>query len=155
MSLSIILIDQYGVLSERLINKILVCIQKDFEIKEVREIELHIIDDIKMKEINYRYRGINDTTDVLSFSFAEQKDHLNDKFILPNKTKNKLLGQIFVSHDQIRKQAKLAGIDAEIQAIRLFVHGLLHLLGFDHQNDSQESKMKKYEKKIINNILCR
>lgn len=78
-------------------------------------LEIQLVSDVKMQKINQKYRNINETTDVLSFPQTFS--------IAPIK----LLGTIIISSNEAKKR------DEQIQD--LVVHGLMHLLGYDHEND--------------------
>ena len=101
-----------------------------------KDIELIITNDEEIKEINKQYRNKDKATDVLSFPLEEMPD-------MP-------LGSIIISIDTAKKGAKEFGhsIDDEIKL--LFLHGLLHLLGYDHEKDNGE--MRKKEEEIIKKL---
>ncbi len=145
----IIIVDQYHIFDKNEVNKILAMAQQVLDINGSYEIELYVIDDPQMKIINYRYRGINQSTDVLSFALKDLKKNKKDKFVLPDKFQNKL-GQIFISYDKIIQQSSANGISPEKEALTLLVHGVLHLFGLDHKNSTEEKQMKKFEKQILN-----
>jgi len=104
-----------------------------------REIELIITDNESIQELNREYRDKDKPTDVLSFPletpFTEQS-----VFDIP-------LGTIVISADLVREKAKLYGHTEEDELKLLFIHGLLHLLGYDHETD--EGEMRQKEREII------
>ncbi|HRY36944.1 MAG TPA: rRNA maturation RNase YbeY [Candidatus Magasanikbacteria bacterium] len=104
--------------------------------------EVAIIGDNEMKRLNYQYRGRNKTTDVLSFAFREDK-----------KIKTDFLGQIFISYQQIKKQAKEYGVPIKEEFVRMLAHGLLHLTGYDHNTKTKEKKMFEIQEKIVKKTL--
>ena len=117
--------------------------------KSTLSLSLHLCADSKMKSLNSKYRKINKTTDVLSFPL-----HL-DLY----KSKKKMffavdhLGDIFISYPRVKLQAKDFLITVEDEFYHLAAHGLLHLLGFDHERSMLEEKlMKEEEKKILRKI---
>ena len=89
------------------------------------------IDDEKMHELNKTYRGIDRTTDVLSFAFED-----NNKLCYNIRQ----LGEIFVSIPRMQQQAKEYGHSESRELSFLVVHGLLHLLGYDHTKGEKEEK---------------
>jgi len=97
-----------------------------------REIELIITDSLTMQDINATYRDKNISTDVLSFPLEGD--------FMP-------LGSIVISIDFVYDKAKFFGHSNEEEFTLLFIHGLLHLLGFDHELDNGE--MREKEKEII------
>lgn len=109
------------------------------------EVSLTLIGDKTIWKLNKNYRGKDTATDVLSFAYLEEK----------NSPANKVteVGDIFISLDTAKKQAKehSHSLNKELQI--LFTHGLLHLFGFDHQNDAEEKEMEKWAKKILEHIV--
>ncbi len=105
----------------------------------VKEIELIITDNETIQELNQEYREKNKPTDVLSFPmdapFTEQSI-----FGMP-------LGSIVISADLVKEKADEFGHTIQDELSLLFIHGLLHLLGFDHETDDGEMRMR--EKEII------
>lgn len=92
--------------------------------------------DKEMKNINKEFRSKDKATDVLSFP----SDFLNDK-------KVPTLGDILISVETAKRQSS----DLKLELIKLFNHGILHLLGFDHEKVSQKErqKMKRWERKLL------
>jgi len=98
-----------------------------------KDIELIITTNDEIQEINKTYRGIDKPTDVLSFPLhGKKKDPL---------------GSIIISIDYVQDIAKKLGHSEYEEFILLFIHGMLHLLGYDHEVDNGE--MRKEEEKII------
>ncbi len=104
-----------------------------------KEIELIITDNVSIQELNQEHRGKNTPTDVLSFpmdtSFTEATI-----FGMP-------LGSIVISEDFVKAKAEEFGHTIQDELSLLFIHGLLHLLGFDHETDKGE--MREKEKELI------
>ncbi len=99
---------------------------------------LHLVDNREMQALNARYRHKEMPTDVLSFPSGSS---------LP--TGLKLLGDVVISVEQADQQAKEYGFTLEDELLRLLVHGVLHLLGYDHERSRAEAKtMGKMEKQI-------
>lgn len=96
-----------------------------------RDIDLLITDDIQIRKINTEYRRIDKATDVLSFPFE-------DSPMAP-------LGSIVISADHVKKVASLLEHSSEEEFCLLFIHGLLHLLGYDHETDKGEMRDKEQE----------
>lgn len=103
------------------------------------ELEVNVVGDKEMKDLNYRYRGKNYVTDVLSFAWREDK-----------KVKSKFLGQIYICYPQIARQAKELGIKTNEEFARMLAHGWLHLLGYDHIKKSEAKIMFTIQEKIVN-----
>jgi probable rRNA maturation factor len=105
----------------------------------IKEIELIIMDNASIQELNLEHRKKNKPTDVLSFPmdapFTEQSI-----FGMP-------LGSIVISADFVKEKANELGHTLQDELSLLFIHGLLHLLGFDHETDNGE--MRTREKELI------
>jgi probable rRNA maturation factor len=96
-----------------------------------KEIELIITSDEEIQEINFSHRNINKPTDVLSFPYEE----------MPMSP----LGSIVISQDHVEKKAKEFGHKNSDELALLFIHGLLHILGYDHEVDDGEMRLKEKE----------
>ncbi|MCL2556696.1 MAG: GTPase Era [Firmicutes bacterium] len=108
-------------------------------------VELDFISDEEIKELNKRHRGKDDVTDVLSFPLLEN-DLTNYQF---NK---EILGNIVIAHSFAKKRAVEFEHSEKRELSYLFVHGLLHLLGFDHNTDNNKKTMRELEEKILSNM---
>lgn len=125
------IVDEYGCdFDYSYLDKI---IKRTLELENVEAsiFSIIFIDDEKMRELNKTYRGIDSTTDVLSFAFED-----NNKFCYNIRH----LGQIFVSIPKMKSQAKDYGHSETRELSFLVVHGLLHLLGYDHTKGIEEEK---------------
>lgn len=111
----------------------------DFLGEKKGEINLILVSDEKIWEINRDYRGKNKPTDVISFAYLEDAE-------VPF---SGTVGDIFISVDTARAQAKDHGHDLERELMILFVHGMLHLFGFDHNDDAEEAEMEGFAAKIL------
>ena len=96
-----------------------------------KDIELLITSNDTIQEINKEHRGIDKATDVLSFPYEEMP-------MAP-------LGSIVISQEYVEQKAKEFGHKEEDELTLLFIHGLLHLLGYDHEVDSGEMRQKETE----------
>lgn len=106
------------------------------------EICLIITKNRHIKTLNRMYRRVDKPTDVLSFAYLE-----NSKVLKGEKVLN--VGDIFISIDIAKNQAKEKNHSLKKELTVLFIHGLLHLFGFDHGNDKEETEMEKWASKII------
>ena len=104
------------------------------------EVSVVFVDDPEIRNLNKTYRGINRPTDVLAFPMNEGKFAA----ISPN-----LLGDIVVSVPTANKQADTNDHSLEREITVLLIHGLLHLLGFDHETDQEEFLMKEQETECL------
>ena len=114
-------------------------LEKIADTLSTREVELIITDDATMRELNAEYRGKDSTTDVLSFPmetpFTEQS-----VFDIP-------LGSIIIAESFVKEKAAEFGHTVQDELSLLFIHGMLHLLGFDHEKDDGEMRIR--EKALI------
>ena len=126
-------------------REILVATIKELKIKDKNiEVSLNLVGEVKIKELNKKYRGKNEVTDVLSFPLEETR--LKKYDILP-------LGDIFICLPFAVKEAKRQSISLKKELAWLTVHGFLHLSGYDHDKSKQDAeKMFKIENQILNKI---
>jgi len=96
------------------------------------EVSISFIDDGYMRELNLKYKDNNRTTDVLSFP-----------------QEGELLGDILISVDKATAQSEELGHTFEQEVRRLVVHGILHLLGYDHKKLQEARLMEEKEKEIL------
>lgn len=97
-----------------------------------KDVELVFVDNESMQKINFDQRKQDKTTDVLSFP-------------LENIDKNVPLGSIVINTDLAKQKAKDLGHSYEEEVSLLFIHAMLHLLGFDHETDKGEMRQKEKE----------
>ena len=91
-----------------------------------------------IKKLNKRFRNKNKPTDVLSFP-SEKKINIK---------KNPYLGDIIISYEFMNKPKKITSLEFKKKVIKIFIHGFLHLLGYDHLRLKQFRKMIKEEEEI-------
>ena len=99
---------------------------------------------LNMKKLNKKFRNQNKSTDVLSFPFLSSS---NLKF---NKQKKFYIGDVATSYEIISSRSKKNNFFLEFD--KAWVHGLLHLIGYNHVQNKDYFKMNKIEKKILNSI---
>ena len=114
--------------------------------KKIVFFTLLLSDDIEIKNLNKKFRKKNKTTDILSFPFYNKKD-LKIKL---KKEKEIYLGDIIINFNKIENANSKSKFLSEFN--KLWVHGLAHLLGYDHKKNSDFNKMIKFEKKILSFI---
>ena len=108
-------------------------------------LSVHCIGDTRMHTLNYHYRGKDRTTDVLSFAAEE-----GEKFSFVG---DRELGDIFISVPQIRRQARGLHISEQEEFCRMLVHGILHILGHDHDRPSRAARMFGIQEDLLSIIL--
>lgn len=109
-------------------------------------LSVSLIDNKLIKEINSQYRNIDRETDVISFAFIDSLE--NGKELL-NKEGILNLGEIYISLEKAKQQAEEYQHSFNREMCFLFVHGLLHLLGYDHMNEDDEKIMFKLQDEIL------
>ena len=100
-----------------------------------------IVDNEKIHEINKEYRGIDRPTDVISFALEDDKTF--------NRSDIRILGDIYISIDKVRSQSAEYGHSFKRELYFLAVHGLLHLLGYDHMTKEDEKVMFAKQEEVL------
>ncbi len=111
------------------------------------EISLVITDDEAIQDLNRRFRGIDQPTDVLSFPLLENSAESNI-FVLPPENVVHL-GDIVISLPRTEEQAREYGHSFERELAYLAVHGTLHLLGYDHETEDERNRMREKEERAL------
>jgi len=107
------------------------------------ELSILLVDDSRMAELNTTYRGISKPTNVLSFPMADD----------PSSPAPQLLGDIVISIDTAAREAVDCGRTLEDYFCVLLVHGLVHLLGYDHERgDDDAAMMTAMEKELLHTL---
>lgn len=103
-----------------------------------KELCVAFVDDEEMRQLNADYRNINRTTDVLSFP----QDGPDDS----------ILGDVIISIDTAIRRSKLQKLSIEHEIHKLMIHGILHLLGYDHKKKNEAKVMREKELEILSSI---
>ncbi len=106
------------------------------------ELGVLVTDDAKMQELNREYAGEDAPTDVLSFSLTE-----GEEFASPDRVLR--LGEVIISYPTAERQAQEAGRATKDEMAHLLVHGILHLLGYDHAEPEEEQRMRAKERALL------
>ncbi|EKD64038.1 MAG: hypothetical protein ACD_51C00093G0003 [uncultured bacterium] len=109
------------------------------KIKSAKITSLTILDDAEIKKINKRYRGKNKPTDVISFAYEDSEQFPGEE----------MLGEIYISIDTARRQSKELSHTLKYELQFLFVHGVLHLLGYTHETEKDDARMMAAANKIL------
>ena len=109
-------------------------------------VSVSIVDNRYIHKINKKYRGIDRPTDVISFAFLDSENNYDKILFSPGPF---VLGDIYISLDKAKEQAVEYGHSLHRELSFLFVHGLLHLLGYDHMNKEDEEEMFKLQDEIL------
>ena len=133
------------------------------KLKQHKNVELSLVfvGDAGMKKLNKEHRGINKTTDVLSFFYGEGKIHPNPPL---QKGGVGLLGEIIISMPQAKRQARLhrytkhcgqakeKSYPLKRELSELFVHGILHLVGYEDETEESYQRIIKKQKEILEHL---
>ena len=112
---------------------------------ENQELSILLADDKKIRELNKKYRGQDRATDVLSFPQNEGEQ---------NESISHLMGDVVISAAAAKRQAFEHGLSLEEEIVLLLIHGILHLLGFDHERSEEEAyRMKKKTRELFDLIF--
>lgn len=123
------------------LKEFLVNVSKDEKLGNVI-FNVIIVDNKKIREINRDYRNIDRETDVISFALEDDKSF--------NTTEVRMLGDIYISIDRVRSQAEEYGHSFKRELYFLAIHGLLHLLGYDHMKKEDEEVMFAKQEEVLN-----
>ena len=124
-----------------------------------QRVSLVIADDETVRELNAEYRGLDKTTDVLSFAFDNEGEYYGEgdapsdwsagqEFALPP-GESAGLGEVIVSYPQAVRQAEDSGQSVNQELAYLITHGILHLMGHDHMDDDDEREMNARERLVM------
>ncbi|MEK9132562.1 MAG: rRNA maturation RNase YbeY [Patescibacteria group bacterium] len=111
--------------------------EKVIKKSETHSIELTLVSKKEITELNKKYRGKNKPTDVISISFFDKK------------TGDNFAGEIFICLEFAKWQAKEMGHSLQAELMFLFIHGLLHLFGYDHQKPAASKLMERLTDKMM------
>jgi len=133
-------------INQRKIKGIIKIALQHLKADEKTEISLLFTDDKFIRLLNHKYRGINKSTDVLSFSLRE------GSVKMPGSESDKLLGDIIISLETAQRQADNLNHSMEKELTVLLIHGLLHLTGYAHEEDKDYKIMREKESEILENL---
>ena len=113
---------------------------------ENRELSVLLANDRKIRTLNKQYRGQDRATDVLSFSQNDEEEE--------SKPSYHLMGDVVISAVTAKRQAAEHGLTLEEEIVLLLIHGILHLLGFDHERSNEEAcHMKQKTRELFDWIF--
>ncbi|MCD8204163.1 MAG: rRNA maturation RNase YbeY [Coprobacillus sp.] len=112
-------------------------------------VSVDLVDNETIHTLNKEYRGVDRPTDVLSFAYLESMNEEEKKSLDGKKVE---LGDIVISLDKMKEQAASYGHSEKRELSFLFLHGLLHLLGYDHQTKAEEEEMFTLQDKILDEL---
>lgn len=134
-----------GKIVEQMIKAARLAMRYVTDLDEV-EVDVSLVSADEIRSLNRDYRGIDKITDVLSFP---QFNDISEIETMCLDGENILLGDVVMCRDKIKEQAGENGQSEEKEMIYLFIHSMLHLLGYDHENKEEKSAMRRCEKEIL------
>ena len=149
MSLEIDFLDEINELSEHELNeieKLLNYAAEQENVQEGSELSVTFVSNERIKEINREYRDKDRPTDVISFALEEMGE---GELEIVGEDIPRILGDIIISIPKAREQAEEYNHSFMRELGFLAVHGLLHLLGYDHMNEQDEKQMFDRQKEIL------
>lgn len=120
---------------KNLIEKSIAAVLKVENLDENVEVSVSFVGDEEIRDLNRDYRGVDKSTDVLSFP-------MDDEFIIVSR----ILGDVIINTRRVMEQAEELGHSNERELSYLTVHSILHLLGYDHMEDEDKKEMREREK---------
>lgn len=120
---------------KNLIEKSIAAVLKVENLHENVEVSVSFVGDEEIRALNRDYRGVDKSTDVLSFP-------MDDEFIIVSR----ILGDVIINTRRVMEQAEELGHSEEREISYLTVHSILHLLGYDHMDDEDKKEMREREK---------
>jgi probable rRNA maturation factor len=114
------------------------------------QLTLHLCGEYKIRRLNQLYRNIDRVTDVLSFPVHEDLRKIESAAILEVGMPTLLLGDIFICRQVASRQAASFGISYQEELLHLFAHGVIHLIGFDHERSKvEEQNSQELEEQLL------
>ena len=133
--------DAIGTIIERLLT--------DDAVEDGTGLSIVIADDVLLHELNRLHRGVDAPTDVLSFAAEEGEAFPHAPVAEGATSEPRYLGDIAVSLETVRRNAAEAGLTAHLEVAHVLVHGVLHLLGYDHETPEEEAQMNAREEALL------
>ena len=119
----------------------------ELSIEDNAEMSVTFVNNPEMQEINREYRGIDRSTDVISFAIEDDED-----LMIPEELKAKMpreLGDLFVSIDKVKEQVLFLDHSEERELGYMLVHGFLHLNGYDHEREDDNGEQCRVQEAIL------
>ncbi len=123
---------------------VVMAVLRDTHCSEKVEVSLALVDDEHIHSLNRQYRNVDNPTDVLSFSMREGEP-------IPG-GEEEILGDVVISLQSAERQAKEYGHDFRREMAYLAIHGVLHLLGYDHRGEKERREMRRKENKLLEEL---
>lgn len=122
-----------------------ICISREEIEADRSEISVTFVDMEEIHQLNRDYRGVDSPTDVLSFPQFDDLDDLPEEGEIA-------LGDVVICKEKAEEQAKEFGHSFEREILYLFVHSVLHLLGYDHMDEDEKKIMRRHEEEVMTEL---
>jgi len=120
-------------------------------VTSTHEVSVVLTDSDTIRELNRDYRGLDEATDVLAFQMLSHKDP-DKSFVHPPDGVSRL-GEVIISYPKAVEQAKQQGHSTDRELASLVIHGILHLLDYDHEDREEEAEMRTREEQHLERYL--
>ena len=142
-----------GVVNRPFLESVLVAALEGRRVGQFLNVGLTITNDDGIKELNLRYRGIDAPTDVLSFPLQQYEAPEKPKVTFPQPPGEPLhLGDVVISYERAVEQARSYEHSLDRELAYLVVHGVLHLLGYDHEDPEEAKLMRQEEESVLKKL---
>ena len=131
---------------EAIVNKAAAVMGPVYDV-ENSEVSITLTNDEYIHKLNLEYRGLDRPTDVLSFAFVDSQEPE-----VAGGMETEILGDIIISVERAYAQAQEYGHSLERELSFLTVHGMLHLLGYDHMEEEERMEMEQMQRDIMNEL---
>ena len=128
-----------------------ICLRREELDPETAEISLSFVSKEEIRQLNRDYRGVDSVTDVLSFPLLEDPE---DLIVIGDGDEGEdlALGDVVICLEKAEEQAEEYGHSAEREIVYLFVHSVLHLLGYDHMEEEERRQMRRKEESVMEQL---
>ena len=129
----------------------LLCVREDVD-PDICEVSITFESNEGIRELNSKFRGKDEVTDVLSFPMYDSLDDLFDEAEALEKDAVISLGDVVICTEVAKLQAQEFGHSEQREMVYLFVHSMLHLLGYDHEDEDERAEMRVAEEEIMQGL---
>ncbi len=134
-------------LPKALLNRVAHEVTTELRLKQTQQISVAFVSEKEMRKLNLAYRGADRVTDVLSFTLEEGTGNGGQGI-----EGEENYGEIILSYEQAKRQAKTMKHSVHDELTFLLVHGLLHVFGFDHEQEKDAKKMFPLQTRILTRL---
>lgn len=130
---------------------VMLCVREEID-PDVCEVSITFENEEGIRELNAKYRGKDEVTDVLSFPMYDSLDDLFEEAETLEDEAVISLGDVVICTEVAKRQAQEFGHSEQREIVYLFVHSMLHLLGYDHEDEDERTEMRKVEEIIMHEL---